>query len=141
MKNDDIMAITLPETGGVYTHLQSRDMVAELKRAQKRHKHTQTPTSCAVHVLAKRAADMYKARQADSDGETVRIPVFPVLASNRGTSAEFRHWLAAYLAGVVVRGRYYGDTIDTLYKRDEAESLAHVRGFLFVEVDPADYVK
>lgn len=141
MKNDDIMTITLPETGGAYTHLQNRDMVAELKRAQKRHSIRKRPQAAAVHVLAKRAADMYKARQAGSPGETVRIPVFPVPASNRGASAEFRHWLAAYLAGVVVRGRYYGDTIDTLYTRDEAESLAHVRGFLFVEVDPADYAK
>lgn len=139
--HENILGFTLTDTGGQYTHLETRDMLADLANADKktatairRGARAPQPQAAPVHVLAKRAANMYLERAARN------IPVFAVTGSENTATAQFRYWLAAYLAGAVVRGRYYGDTIDAGgIRRPELERRAAAAGFHFVEIDASDY--
>lgn len=94
---------------GTYTHLESRDILAEIEKATKSYRHKRQVKALPIDELAKRAIVHYQELAAKNPGEKVYVHVWPVLPSGRGTSADFRYHLSNKL-------------------KDEQ--------FVFIEVDP-----
>ena len=92
-----------------------------------------------IETLAAKVADQLRDKAWDNDGNRVPVTVhvFPVKKSGRGHSSDFRRILAARLLGMSGDGFWNCFTLDEA--RIRMEESARARGFIFEEVNPADY--
>ena len=86
----------------------------------------------SIGALVQRAAKHYRALHA-ANGGRVEIHVYPANKSNRGHSADFRHYLAS---GLIDRGwvdRYFTGYRSPVNDRATTERQAADLGYIFVE--------
>lgn len=154
IKQSNKLTTTRTDTG-TYIHLESRDMLAELKEAPKHARklaaahrretiawHRSRGGASDVENLAKRAVEHYLLQPRPAGRFTVPVHVFPAGKTPGAASNQFRRLLAAGLIGQTADrplyvGRKYIHKLEDLRKHYESQLERH--GFRFVEVDPGEY--
>lgn len=86
----------------------------------------------SIEQLVNRAAKHYKALHA-ANGGRIEIHVYPASKSDRGHSADFRHFLACSLIDHGWIDRYFTGYRSPTKSRREAENEAAANGFIFIE--------